>query len=208
MKRFLFLLGFGAASAHAQTPWSAGVHTGANWILDSQGEWEPGPSMGLNAGRSLSRSLEWRVLVRFSPMLQKGPSALVTEEGFQNGAEVDTLSLHRQYLTGIRYAPTPEEASEKRTIRPVLEASLGVDSIRTHSDLAGVEGFSRVSQNRLAPMAQVHLGFAGRWYDAFEIHLSTGGQVFLTLDSAEREGEDLWRVFFGLQPSLDFNGHF
>ena len=118
------------------------VHTGANWILDSP-EVGTGSKHGTECGTSLSRSLggaSWCASVNAS----ENPSALLTE-GFKQRRS------RRLVCTGsdeIRYAPTPRRPAA--SIRPVLRASLGVDSIQTHSDRRG----SALESSVVLPMAE------------------------------------------------------
>lgn len=194
--------------AHAQQGWALGVQAGANLVQGPDTSWTPAPMVGLQLQRALPSGAEWLLLVRTSPLRQRdGASLLQTEEGGTITAK-DAISLHNHFVTGLRYAPLPFGDEEHWAFGPQINGGVGLNVLRTHTDVATPTGLGRITNTESALLIQAGLGLRSTRQGTLVVDTGITGQVFATFDRGERGGGDRIGVFFGLLPGIELSGQF
>jgi hypothetical protein len=184
-----------------------GVELGGFFLKSDTATWAPGPIVGLRAQKALPSGASLGFLTRFSATRLEHADALWSE-GDLNDSTLDTLALHNQWLISLRFGPQFQTADPRIQLGALVEGAVGVDIVRSLSDLAGTDGLRRVRTTEPLPIVQFGVGVHALFRNAFALNATLDGQILLTFDRGERGGGDDLRVLFGLLPGVGFVGHF
>ena len=194
--------------ANAEHGWALGVQAGTNVVQGPDGAWAAGPAVGLHVQRALPSGAEWQVLVRTSRIRQReGASLFLTPDGAEVSAD-DAISIHNHIVTGLRYAPLPFGDPMTWAFGPHISGGVGLNVLRTHTDLATPSGPGRITNTESALLVQAGLGLRSARQHTLVIDAGLTGQMFATFDRGERGGGDRIGVFFGLLPGVELSGQF
>jgi hypothetical protein len=121
---------------------------------------------------------------------------------------LDAVAIHGQSLMALRYSPTFQGPNPTIQFGAIIEGAIGVDIVRTHTDLFGPDGLRRITTTESLPIVQIGLGIHVLILDSLGINITINEQILLTFDRGERGGGDDLRVLFGTLPGLELNWHF
>ena len=195
----------------ALAPWSVGLYAGSSMMVGgAASEWGPGPAAGLVLARSLTHDISVRGLISLSghPLTDDANVwVLDSGESLSPDAYAGTL-LHQWH--GISLEWGPRARGELRPLYATLffRGGAGLDVYRSHLDMPGAEGITRISATGVSPGVTGGTGIEISLYGAGSMHIGVDFKGLFSFDRGERGGGDNLRGFLSVTPSADLLARF
>ncbi len=192
-------------------PWGLGVALGmANNYGGTATEWGGGPLAGVVAMRAITYDTSVRYVTHISGHELEGDAdiwALPSENPLYPDTYAGTL-VHQWHGISLQWAPRPEGALKPLLLSALFRGGAGLDIFRSHFDLAGVDGVTRVSSKEYSPGVTGGLGFSISFYGKATLQVALDITGLFVFDRGERGGGDNLRGFVTVAPVSELLARF
>lgn len=192
-------------------PWGLGVTLGlADNFGGTADEWGAGPLAGVVAMRALTYNTSVRYVTHLSGHQLTDDAdiwSLPTESPLDPRSYAGTL-LHQWHGVSLQWAPRPQGALKPVQVSALFRGGAGLDIFRSHFDLAGVDGVTRVSSKEYSPGVTGGVGVSTSFYGKATLQVAVDITGLFVFDRGERGGGDNLRGFLTVTPTAELLARF
>jgi len=192
-------------------PWGVGLTVGlAGNYGGTATEWSKGPLAGIVLMRALTYDTSVRYVAHLSGHGLQGDADIwvLPSDDPLDASSSEGVLVHQWHGISLQWAPRPSGALQPFQISPLFRGGAGLDIFRTHFDIAGVDGVTRVSSNEYSPGVTGGLGVSTSFYGKVNIQVAIDATGLFVFDRGERGGGDNLRGFITLAPVAELLARF
>jgi hypothetical protein len=192
-------------------PWGVGITMGmANNYGGTASEWGTGPLAGIVAMRALTYDTSVRYVTHVSGHMLENDANIwnIPGDSHLDPTSYDGTLVHQWHGISLQWAPRPQGALKPIQVSALFRGGAGLDIFRSHFDLAGVTGVTRVSSIEYSPGITGGIGASTSFYGKATLQVAVDLTGLFVFDRGERGGGDNLRGFITVTPVAELLARF